>query len=137
MKKFQTCDNVRVALLSVTAAGVGLTLTAASTVIFAELHWTPGVLAQAEDRCHRIGQVNAVQVLYCICKDEDLSIDMTLWRMLSRKVGNVARLVDGTKVSLIYSVRRFCELFHSPFFLPDWHYICLGSVTRSAGIVQI
>ena len=46
VKKFQTSKHIRVAVLSMTAAGVGLTLTAASTVMFAELHWTPGVLAQ-------------------------------------------------------------------------------------------
>jgi SWI/SNF-related matrix-associated actin-dependent regulator of chromatin subfamily A-like protein 1 len=83
VKKFQTNATTRVALLSMTAAGVGLTLTAASSVLFAELHWTPGVLAQAEDRCHRIGQKNAVHILYCVCKDPSLSIDMSLWSMLT------------------------------------------------------
>jgi SWI/SNF-related matrix-associated actin-dependent regulator 1 of chromatin subfamily A len=100
VKQFQTNKGVRLALLSMTAAGVGLTLTAASNIIFAELHWTPGVLAQAEDRCHRIGQQSSVNVTYCICKDEDLSIDMAIWKMLTNKTGNLSKIVDGERKGL-------------------------------------
>ena len=97
VKKFQSNQKMQLALLSMTAAGVGLTLTAASTILFAELHWVPGVLAQAEDRCHRIGQVNSVNVMYCICKDETVSVDMSLWAMLGRKVSTLGRVVDGQR----------------------------------------
>ena len=100
VRKFQTCSQVRVAILSMTAAGVGLTLTAATTCMFAELHWTPGVLAQAEDRCHRIGQRNAVNILYLVCRDTNQSIDMQLWNMLGRKIGMLGRVVDGEKVRM-------------------------------------
>jgi len=47
VRRFQEDPDVSVAVLSVTAAGTGLTLTAASTVVFAELHWTPGIMIQA------------------------------------------------------------------------------------------
>lgn len=55
------------------------------------------MLAQAEDRTHRIGQVNSVNIIYCVCKEKDLSVDLSLWSMIGRKVNNLGRLIDGDK----------------------------------------
>jgi SNF2 family DNA or RNA helicase len=48
IKSFQADPGVRIAILGITAAGVAVTLTAASTVWFAELFWTPALMIQAE-----------------------------------------------------------------------------------------
>lgn len=97
-KRFQTDAACRVALLSVTAAGQGLTLTAAHDVIFAELHWVPAVLMQAEDRVHRIGQkASGVTIRYVCLKD---SLDNFMWRTLSRKLQTIGLCVDGAAASL-------------------------------------
>lgn len=123
VRQFQTCSGIRVALLSMTAAGVGLTLTAASTVLFAELHWTPGVLAQAEDRAHRIGQTaDAVQILYMVNRDPSQSVDMTLWKMLGKKIHTLDQIVDGKQVRLINTcyntIRRWLFMLLFTLFLP-------------------
>lgn len=41
--KFQVDENYVCAILSITAANAGITLTAANLVLFAELHWNPSV----------------------------------------------------------------------------------------------
>jgi SNF2 family DNA or RNA helicase len=50
------------------AAGVGLTLTAASTIVFVEIDWVPGVLTQCEDRLCRIGQKKMVHVIHLVLR---------------------------------------------------------------------
>lgn len=89
---FQENDAVRVAILSIKAAGVGLTLTAASTVVFAEMSWTPGEIIQAEDRAHRIGQASSVSVIFLHVKN---SIDDIIWQTVERKLENVGEALDG------------------------------------------
>ncbi|KAJ8601749.1 hypothetical protein CTAYLR_006744 [Chrysophaeum taylorii] len=93
--QFQTNPDVRAGLLSVTAAGEGLTLTAADAVVFAELHWTPGVMCQAEDRAHRIGLTHPINVHYLVVRDPALSLDSHLWTAIARKVATVGRTIDG------------------------------------------
>lgn len=80
---FQHDDKCLVAVLSITAANTGITLTAASTVIFAELFWNPGALVQAEDRVYRIGQKNAVNIHYLVAKE---TVDDFIWPLVNKKL---------------------------------------------------
>ncbi|KAK1380462.1 SWI/SNF-related matrix-associated actin-dependent regulator of chromatin subfamily A-like protein 1 [Heracleum sosnowskyi] len=99
--EFQENDSISAAVLSIRAAGVGLTLTAASTVIFAELSWTPGDIIQAEDRAHRIGQVSSVNVYYLLAND---TVDDIIWDVLQSKLDNLGQMLDGNENSLEVSV---------------------------------
>ncbi|KAL3784661.1 hypothetical protein HJC23_012177 [Cyclotella cryptica] len=89
---FQTDPTVRVALLGITAAGVAVTLTASSTVWFAELFWTPAIMIQAEDRCHRIGQQARVRCLYFIARG---TLDEILWKLIEKKFRDLGEFVEG------------------------------------------
>lgn len=89
---FQDTPTCRVAVLSITAAGVGLTLTAASNVFFAELFYNPGALMQAEDRAHRIGQQDTVNVQYLVARN---TIDEQLFRILNNKISVLGETLDG------------------------------------------
>ncbi|GAB4825648.1 hypothetical protein Ancab_008522 [Ancistrocladus abbreviatus] len=89
---FQAKEAIKAAVLSIKAGGVGLTLTAASTVIFSELSWTPGDLIQAEDRAHRIGQVSSVNIYYLLAND---TVDDIIWDVVQSKLENLGQVLDG------------------------------------------
>lgn len=78
---------------SIHAAGVGLTLTRSSRVIFLELDWTPGIMQQAEDRCHRIGQRDSVLVQHLVA---DNSLDAHIAETLIRKQEVIEKALDKT-----------------------------------------
>ncbi|XP_070999458.1 DNA annealing helicase and endonuclease ZRANB3-like, partial [Oncorhynchus clarkii lewisi] len=92
--QFQNDPETRVAVLSIQAAGQGLTFTAATHVVFAELYWNPGHVKQAEDRAHRIGQTASVHVHYLIAKG---TFDTVMWSMLNRKETVTGSTLNGKK----------------------------------------
>ncbi|CAJ1445314.1 unnamed protein product [Effrenium voratum] len=97
VSQFQEDESVRVAVLSITAAGTGLTLTAAQTIVFAELYWVPGLMQQAEDRAHRIGQRDSVTVHYLIAKK---TLDEVLFQTLEKKTFSTTGILNGLSSGL-------------------------------------
>uniref|UniRef100_A0A8C6XP53 Zinc finger RANBP2-type containing 3 n=1 Tax=Naja naja TaxID=35670 RepID=A0A8C6XP53_NAJNA len=97
VNQFQKDPDTRVAVLSIQAAGQGLTFTAATHVVFAELYWDPGHIKQAEDRAHRIGQSNSVNIHYLIANG---TLDAVMWAMLNRKAKVTGTTLNGKKEKL-------------------------------------
>lgn len=97
VEAFQRDPGTRVFVGSIQAAGVGLTLTAAATVVFAELDWSPGNITQAEDRIHRIGQTaGSVHVQHLVI---DGSVDARIAETLLRKQAIADRALDVQPVA--------------------------------------
>eukprot|EP00920_Eleutheroschizon_duboscqi_P036571 GHVT01088071.1.p1 GENE.GHVT01088071.1~~GHVT01088071.1.p1 ORF type:complete len:643 (+),score=38.88 GHVT01088071.1:1946-3874(+) len=95
VKEFQSEDSCKVAILSITACAHGLNLTAAGTVVFAELYWVPGQMIQAEDRTHRIGtNYSNIQIHYLIAED---TLDDKVYEILQRKWAAMTSSLDGVE----------------------------------------
>lgn len=92
--RFQTDEAQKVIACSIRAAGVGLTLTSASDVLFLEQGWTPADMDQASDRCHRIGQQDSVTAWNMVCAD---TIDEDISELIDAKRVIVNAATDGTR----------------------------------------
>ncbi|MFI9404426.1 DEAD/DEAH box helicase [Nocardia sp. NPDC052316] len=111
---FQAEDGPPVLVLSLRAAGTGLTLTRAADVIHFDRWWNPAVEAQASDRAHRIGQTRTVTVTTLT---STTSVEEHIARMHDRKsalsdldsagIAALARLDDDQLVEILRR-RRSC-----------------------------
>lgn len=106
---FQNDKNTRLALCSIQAAGVGLTLTASSRVAFVELGWHSAIHDQCEDRCHRIGQTDSVQCTYFLGKD---TIDEHIYRIIEDKRAIASAVTDANDDVEVNIVDNFINLFN-------------------------
>jgi superfamily II DNA or RNA helicase len=92
---FNSDPEVAVAVCSLTAAGVGVNLQAASNVVLAELSWTAAEQTQAIDRVHRIGQDEPVTAWRIIAAH---TIDTKIAELIDAKQGLSLRALDGHAV---------------------------------------
>jgi SWI/SNF-related matrix-associated actin-dependent regulator 1 of chromatin subfamily A len=99
VQKFQTPGGKIILVAQMQAAGVGLTLTAADTAIFAEIDWVPATVAQAIDRIHRIGTTaDSVSIHYLVAAN---TMDEDIVAALDKKIKVISEALDG-------KVEHFC-----------------------------
>ncbi|XP_048500280.1 uncharacterized protein LOC104893980 isoform X3 [Beta vulgaris subsp. vulgaris] len=92
VKSFQSSKEVKIAIIGIQVGYAGLDLSVARNVVFLELPKDPTSLQQAEDRAHRRGQTNAVNI-YIFCAKN--SSDESRWRRLNKSMQRVSSVIDG------------------------------------------
>ena len=69
----------------------GITLTAADIIVHIDLPWNPARLRQREDRLHRMGQENVVQVVSLVAQR---TIDIYVRKIIHRKMELIKSVFD-------------------------------------------
>jgi len=92
VERFQTDPTIRLFFGNIQAAGTGTTLTAASTTLFTELDFRPGLLLQAEDRTNRIGQKFPTRCIYMVARN---TIEERIANMLQAKQNVLQAILNG------------------------------------------
>jgi SWI/SNF-related matrix-associated actin-dependent regulator 1 of chromatin subfamily A len=92
IQAFQTNKSIPLIIGNIQAMGILITLTAASNVVHVELPWTPGKLAQDEDRVHRITQTKSVTSYFLLARD---TIEERIAHILDRKQKISDQIIDG------------------------------------------
>jgi SWI/SNF-related matrix-associated actin-dependent regulator 1 of chromatin subfamily A len=91
--KFMNDEKCKVFVGTIGAAGVGLTLTSASCLMFLDLPWEPASKIQAEDRIHRASQkADNIQIIKLICQN---TIDVDIDNLITAKEQIISKVLDG------------------------------------------
>jgi SWI/SNF-related matrix-associated actin-dependent regulator of chromatin subfamily A-like protein 1 len=100
--RFQNDPGCRIFVANMIAASEGLTLTAASDVVFCELGWTPAIHEQCASRCYgRANDLHGATAWYLLAPE---TIDEKIYELLDRKRKVVNSVTDGVDEELGGSV---------------------------------
>lgn len=97
IRRFQYDDGCRVFVGQIAAAGLGITLTAASTMVFYSLDYSMSNFDQAKARIHRVGQKENCHYIYLVCEG---TVDRKILRSLREKIDLAKSLVDDYRKGL-------------------------------------
>lgn len=115
--RFMTDDSCMVFIGNTLAAGTGLTLTAASNMLFCDFPFSPADLVQAEDRIHRIGAKNVCNINYAMAEG---SIDEHLYGLIADKAHDAAKVIDNEHIEMNHSnlaevlISKLRDEYHIP-----------------------
>lgn len=105
---FMNDANIKLCVANIQAGGVGLTLTAASKVIFVEFPWNPKDIDQASDRIHRIGQTGQAMIYFAAGVG---TIDETIVDLLVVKAEIIDKVMDGEATGQLSIIQEVIQQF--------------------------
>jgi len=110
MERFNSTSKYFIFILSTRSGGVGINLTGADTVIFYDSDWNPTMDAQAQDRCHRIGQTRDVHI-YRLVSERTIEENILKKANQKRLLGDMA-IEGGNFTTAAFKKSTIHDLFN-------------------------
>lgn len=110
MERFNNDRRIFCFILSTRSGGIGVNLTGADTVIFYDSDWNPTMDAQAQDRCHRIGQTRDVHI-YRLISEDTIERNIFMKAQQKRMLGDLA-IEEGNFNTSSFKRQAIQELFN-------------------------
>ena len=109
MERFNNDKKYFIFILSTRSGGVGINLTGADTVIFYDSDWNPTMDAQAQDRCHRIGQTRDVHI-YRLVSERTIEENIIKKANQKKLLGDLA-IEGGNFTTAFFKKSTISDLF--------------------------
>lgn len=104
--RFQNDPSCNIIICSIKSAGVGITLTASSNVGMVEWPWHAADAEQCEDRAHRIGQKDGVQISYFLGIN---TVDQTMYQIIESKRNLAGTITGNQDMTMMEMVDKLSE----------------------------